>query len=118
MPYLRFKGFDEEMLREHLSDLVAEFARVAGVPREIVKIELLNITRITETPPSVEIFMFPRSQEMHDAIASALHGLLEHAGCGDAHLFFVLLSPALYYKQGRALKNISWLPESHPPEPC
>lgn len=109
MPYLRFKGFDEEILRQHLPVLVDEFSRVSAVPREIVKIELLRITRITDTPPSVEIFMFQREQKKHDAIAANLYDLLSHFGYRDVHIFFVLLTPSLYYKQGVPLKNISWL---------
>lgn len=42
--YLRFKGFDEEGLRLALPMIVEEFSRVAAVPREIVNVELLNIT--------------------------------------------------------------------------
>jgi hypothetical protein len=109
MPYLRFKGFDEEFLRQALPVLVEEFSRVASVPREIVKIELLSITQITATPRSLEIFMFPRTQERHNAIASTLHGILSRDGYGDVHIFFVQLTPSLYYKEGMPLQNISWL---------
>ena len=109
MPYLRFKGFDEEFLRQELTVLVDEFSRVAAVPREIVKIELLSIRQVTPTPRSLEIFMFPRTQERHDAIASAMHDILDRNGYGDTHIFFVLLSPTLYYKKGVPLKDVSWL---------
>jgi hypothetical protein len=88
---------------------VEEFSRVAAVPPEIVKVELLTITRITATPRSLEIFMFPRSQEKHDAIAATLYDLLSRHGCRDVHIFFVLLSPSLYYKEGVPLQHISWL---------
>jgi hypothetical protein len=109
VPYLRFKGFDEGFLRQQVPVLVEEFARVAAVPHEIVKVELLSITQITETPRSLEIFMFPRDQRKHDAIAENLNDLLCHFGYRDVHIFFVLLTPSLYYKEGRPLKNISWL---------
>ncbi|MFZ2949294.1 MAG: DUF1904 family protein [Desulfuromonadaceae bacterium] len=109
MPYLRFKGFDEEFLRQQLPLLVEEFARTAAVPREIVKVELLRITRITPTPRSLEIYMFPRTQEKHDAIAATLHAMLSSHGYRDVHIFFVLLAPSLYYKEGMPLQNISWL---------
>ena len=114
MPYLRFKGFDEVFLQELLPVLVEEFSRIAAVPQEIVKVELLSITQITATPRSLEIFMFPRTQEKHDAIAGNLHGLLSHFGYRDVHIFFVLLTPSLYYKEGVPLKNISWLSECLP----
>ncbi|MBT0652428.1 DUF1904 family protein [Geomobilimonas luticola] len=110
MPYLRFKGFDEEPLRRALPVLVEEFSRIAAVPREIVKVELLNITRLTATPRSLELFMFPRTQEKHDRIAENLYNLLSHFGWGDVHIFFVLLAPSLYYKEGMPLKEVSWLP--------
>lgn len=110
MPYLRFKGFDEDFLREQQPRLIQEFSRLAAVPPEIVKVELLTIRQINETPRSLEIFMFPREQQKHDSIAAALYDLLSQFGYRDVHIFFVLLSPALYYKQGAPLKNISWLP--------
>jgi len=110
MPYLRFKGFDEEGLRQALPVLVMEFSRVAAVPKEIVKVELLNITQISASPRSLEIYMFPRTQEKHDAIAAILHDLLSHFNYRGVHIFFVLLTPSLYYKEGMPLKDISWLP--------
>lgn len=114
MPYLRFKGFDEAFLRQASPLLVDEFSRIAAVPREIVKIELLNIKQITASPRSLEIFMFPRPPELHDRIAENLHSLLSQLGYQDVHIFFVLLTPSRYYKQGLPLKNVSWLPE-YPP---
>jgi hypothetical protein len=114
MPYLRFKGFDEGFLQEQLPLLVEEFSRVAAVPREIVKIELLPIVQITATPLSLEIFMFPRGQRKHDIIAENMYDLLCHFGYQDVHIFFVLLTPSLYYKEGLPLKSISWLPEYTP----
>lgn len=116
MPYLRFKGFDETFLRQAVPALVEEFSRIAAVPREIVKIELLDIKQITASPRSLEIFMFPRTPEKHDRIAENLHRLLSHFGYQDVHIFYVLLTPSLYYKQGLPLKNVSWLPEYPPHE--
>lgn len=112
MPYLRFKGFEEDFLRQHLPLLVEEFSRTAAVPREIVKIELLSITQITSTPRSLEIYMFPRTQEKHDAIVANLHNLLSQFGYRHVHIFFVLLTPSLYYKEGVPLRNVSWLQEN------
>lgn len=109
MPYLRFKGFDEAFLRTVSPELVEEFARAAAVPREVVKVELLAITQITATPRSLEIFMFPRVREKHDHTAERLHALLSCHDYCDVHIFFVLLEPSLYYKEGMPLQNISWL---------
>lgn len=49
-------------------------------------------------------------QKKHDAIAATMHDLLNHFNYRDVHIFFVLLAPSLYYKEGMPLKNISWLP--------
>ncbi|MDD2273598.1 MAG: DUF1904 family protein [Desulfuromonadaceae bacterium] len=105
MPYLRFKGFDETFLQQQLQLIVEEFSRTAAVPREIVKIELLRITQITPTPRSLEIYMFPRSQKKHDTIAGNLYDLLSYFGYCDVHIFFVPLSPSLYYKKGLPLNE-------------
>ncbi len=116
MPFLRFKGFDEGFLRERVPLFIEEFSRVAGVPRDKVKIESLAIVQITATPRSLEIFMFPRPQKKHDAIAATLNDLLSHFGFLDVHIFFVLLTPELYYKEGRPLQDISWIPDYSPHE--
>jgi hypothetical protein len=113
MPYLRCKGFAEGVLREMLPALLDEFSLVAAVPLEIVKIELLHIAQITATQRSLEIFMFPQEQEKHDSIAAALHAMLGRHGYGDVHIFFVLLTPSLYYKEGMPLKNAPWLSDSY-----
>jgi hypothetical protein len=109
MPYLRFKGFDEGFLHEQAELFVAEFARVAVLPPEIVKIELLPIVPITGSPLSLEILMFPRSQKRHDRIARCLNELLAHFGFPEVHIFFVPLNASLYYKQGLPLHEVSWL---------
>jgi hypothetical protein len=115
VPYLRFKGFEEELLREMLPELLDQFSRIAVVPLEIIKIELHQIAQITATPRSLEIFMFPRAQEKHDAIAAVLHAMLERHDCREVHIFFVLLTPSLYYKQGEPLKDATWLTGSNGP---
>ena len=110
MPYLRFKGFEEGFLRGNSSLIVEEFARAAGVPHDKVKVELLPVIRITSTPLSLEIFMFPRAQRKHDIIAQRLDALLRLFGMRDVHIFFIPLLPQLYYKKGEPLREISWLP--------
>lgn len=110
MPFLRFKGFDEERVRQMTPSVIEEFSRVAGVPQEVVKVELLSIRQITATPRSLEIYMFERDREKHDAIAATLHALMLHRGFEGVHIFFVLLTPALYYKEGAPLQTLPWLP--------
>jgi hypothetical protein len=106
MPFLRFKGFEKKHLKEAAPALTKEFARIANIPEEIVKIELLPVEQITNTPPSLEILMFQRKKEVHDALASKLHAMLSEYGYENVHIFFVILTPSLYYKEGQPLKEI------------
>ncbi|WP_098743466.1 DUF1904 family protein [Paenibacillus sp. EZ-K15] len=104
MPYLRFKGFTEVFLEEITPQVVAEFAGIVQIPQEIVKIELLPYQIITNTPLSVEILMFQRTQEIHDAVAARIHDILSERGYRNVHIFFVILKRNLYYKEGRPLE--------------
>ena len=82
MPYLRFKGFSEVFLEEITPQVVDEFCGIVQIPQEIVKIELLPYQIITNTPLSVEILMFQRSQEIHDAVAPAFTISCQNTGTG------------------------------------
>ncbi|QRG65565.1 DUF1904 family protein [Brevibacillus choshinensis] len=104
MPFLRFKGFEKEWLQEASPVIIDEFARIAEVAKEKVKIELLLVEQITNSPHSVEIMMFEREQEKHDAIAYMIHEILKPHGFENTHIFFILLSPSLYYKEGLLLQ--------------
>jgi|GEM_PF-652825 len=103
MPYLRFKGFPRDFLHSIAPRVVEEFAAIVQIPKEKVKIELLLTEAITQVPLSVEILMFPRKQEIHDAVAAMLNRMLLEADYPNAHLFFIILSPSLYYKNGEPL---------------
>ncbi|GAB7389070.1 hypothetical protein BSNK01_29080 [Bacillaceae bacterium] len=103
MPYLRFKGFAKDLLRRIAPLVIAEFSHLAKVPPEIVKIECLNIDVIANSPLSLEILMFPREPETHDRIAASLDRILREQGYPNVHIFFVLLRPEFYYKQGLPL---------------
>lgn len=107
MPFLRFKGFEKEWLRNASPVIIDEFARIAEVAKEKVKIELLLVEQITNSPLSVEILMFEREQEKHDAIAHMIHEILKPHGFENTHIFFILLSPSLYYKEGMPLQTKS-----------
>ena len=107
LPFIRFKGFESDFLHGISPVISEEFARLAGVAPEKVKLESLQVEAITNSPLSVEIYMFPRDQEKHDAIASMIHKILAEHGFPHAHIFFVLLSPSLYYKEGLPLQSIS-----------
>lgn len=103
MPFLRFKGFDPQFLREISPVVVEDFSQLAEVSKEKVKIESIQVEVITNSPLSVEIYMFPREQKKHDEIAAMLDALLKTYGYPQVHIFFVLLSPSLYYKEGLPL---------------
>ncbi|UJF32472.1 DUF1904 family protein [Paenibacillus hexagrammi] len=105
MPFLRFKGFDKQVIESMSTSLIEQFCHIADIPAEIVKLELLQVERVTNSPLSVEIYMFQREQEKHDAIAAMLDSELSQLGY-QAHIFFVILSPALYYKEGKPIKEI------------
>lgn len=104
MPFLRFKGFEKELLRTVSPEIIEEFARIAEVAKEKVKIELLLVEQITNSPYSVEILMFEREQRQYDAIAQMIHQILKPHGFENTHIFFILLSPSLYYKEGLPLQ--------------
>jgi len=106
LPFLRFKGFDPHFLRQISAELVENFARLAEVSKEKVKVESIQVEVITNSPLSVEIYMFPRTQQKHDEIAAMIHSILQKHGLGQAHIFFVLLSPSLYYKEGLPVQQM------------
>ncbi|MFC0470385.1 DUF1904 family protein [Halalkalibacter kiskunsagensis] len=106
MPFLRFKGFEKKHIEAITPMLINEFSVIADVPKEIVKVELLEIEQITNSPSSVEIFMFQRKQETHDAIASMIYKKISKYGYDHAHIFYVILTHELYYKEGKPLQEI------------
>jgi hypothetical protein len=108
MPFLRFQGFDKEVVERLAPGLAEQVAELAGISEAKVKIELLKAEPITDVPPSVEILMFPRKQDVHDAIAGGLHARLQECGYAHAHIFYVLLNPALYYKEGKPLTDYTY----------
>jgi hypothetical protein len=103
MPYLRFKGFTSEFLKTIAPRVVEEFAEHVAITKEKVKIELLLTETITTVPLSLEILMFPRTQEVFDATAAMLNRILSESGYDKVHIFFILLSPYVYYKNGEPL---------------
>jgi hypothetical protein len=106
MPFLRFKGFEKKYIEAITPRLIREFSMIADVPEEIVKVELLEINQITDSPSSVEIYMFQRKQEIHDAIAAMIHEKISEYGYCHAHIFYVILTHELYYKEGKPLQEI------------
>ncbi|MCZ8521778.1 MULTISPECIES: DUF1904 family protein [Paenibacillus] len=104
MPYLRFKGFPRGDVEQLAPLVVEEFAHIVKVPQEIVKIELLPVEPILNSPLSVEILMFPRDQAIHNDIAARLDAMLKEYGHNHVHIFFILLTRALYYKEGQPLE--------------
>ena len=103
MPFIRYKGFDKDFLLSFAPQLAKQFAEITGVPTELIKMELLPTEPLSAVPQSVEILMFPRHQAVHDAIAKCFNDCLRASGHPGVHIFFILLSPALYYKEGKPL---------------
>lgn len=106
MPFLRFKGFDKNILTAMAPLMIEKFSAIANIPEEIVKLEMLQVEAINNTPLSVEIFIFQREQQTHDEIAAMLNQMLEEQGFEKVHIFFIILNPALYYKNGQPLKEV------------
>ncbi|MDB5052249.1 MAG: hypothetical protein JWM44_299 [Bacilli bacterium] len=106
MPFLRFKGFEKDLLKNISSMIIEEFSYIANVAKEIVKIELINVEQITNSPMSVEILMFQRKNEIHDEIAKMIYKILSEYGYKHTHIFFIMLTPSFYYKEGLPLKEI------------
>ncbi|WP_248924696.1 DUF1904 family protein [Paenibacillus hamazuiensis] len=108
MPFIRFHGFDEGFLKSFSPLLKQQLSVIMGVHENIVKIELVSSQPISDLPKYVEILMFPRPQEAHDVIAKWLNDQLEQRGFPKTHIFFVLLAPSLYYKEGKPLVNYTY----------
>lgn len=105
MPFIRFKGFTGPQLEEVVPRITEQMALITHIPRERMKAERHDVQALTPSPASIEILMFQRDQEIHNRIASSLQAILEEAYMPDVHIFFNILSPALYYKQGKPLTD-------------
>ncbi|MDF2646564.1 MAG: hypothetical protein K0Q73_2369 [Paenibacillus sp.] len=68
MPFLRFKGFQKDFISSISSTIIQQFSKLTGVVQEKIKIELLLVEQLNNSPLSLEIYMFPRDQELHDNI--------------------------------------------------
>lgn len=117
MPIIRFKGFEREQVKSLAPFIIDGMHEVVAVPKENVKIELLHVEMITDAPRYVEILMFERAQEQHDAVAKMLYDLLCQHGFEQVHIFFIRLTPSLYYKGGHKLMKIPTLNRSAPGKP-
>ncbi|MEW9668523.1 DUF1904 family protein [Ammoniphilus sp. 3BR4] len=105
MPYLRFDGFTKEDLSPLIPRITREFANTAEVDEEKVKVELCQSERLTNSPRYLEIRMFQRSQDKHDRIVAVLDDILQSGGFKETHIFYIILSPQLYYKNGKPLSG-------------
>jgi 16S rRNA G1207 methylase RsmC len=105
MPYLRFKGFSNEYLHSVAPRLIEEFAQLVQIDKSMVKIETLLTEAISQVPLSLEILLFPRKQEVHDAVAAKFNEILRESGYEHVHIFFILLSPYVYYKNGEPIAH-------------
>jgi len=105
MPFLRFKGFDKQVIEQLSPSIIEKFSNIVSIPADIVKIELLHAEPVANSPLSVEILMFQREQHVHDSIAAMIYEQLSEYGF-KPHIFFVILTPSLYYKEGKPLQGI------------
>ena len=105
MPYLRFNGFTKEELSPLIPRIIQDFARTAEIDEDKVKVEFRPTGRLTNSPRSLEILMFQRSQDKHDRIAAVLYAILESGGFEDTHIFYKILSQQLYYRNGKPLSG-------------
>ncbi|MCY9514325.1 DUF1904 family protein [Paenibacillus apiarius] len=112
MPFIRFKGFKQPFVERISSAVIHLVADTVHIPPEIVKIELIHAIPVANSPLSVEIYMFQREQEKHDAVASKLYALLQEHGYDQVHIFYVILTPSLYYKEGKPLQGVPVIPEA------
>lgn len=110
MPFLRFKGFEPEFVSAIAPLIIEEVSGIVSIPKEIVKIELLNVHMIANSPRSIEILMFKRDQAIHDALAQRLNEMLTDRGYSNVHIFYVMLARELYYKEGKPLASGSTVP--------
>lgn len=105
MPFIRFKGFNKEDVERLSESIIEQSSEIIEVPKQLIKLELLNIEAITPNPCTVEIYMFQREPDKHHALANSLYQIVSQAGYQDAHIFFVMLTEAYYYKEGQALTD-------------
>ncbi|AIC95954.1 hypothetical protein BleG1_3407 [Shouchella lehensis G1] len=107
LPYLRFTGFSSERLQALAPVVIDVFSEIVHISKEKVKIERSTLEPILNVPLTIEIRMFSRAQSVHDQIASNLAALLREEGFETVHIYFLILSPELYYKDGVPIKPIT-----------
>ncbi|GAF22025.1 MULTISPECIES: DUF1904 family protein [Shouchella] len=105
LPYLRFTGFSSERLQTLAPTVIDVFSEIVHISKEKVKIERSTLEPILNVPLTIEIRMFSRAQSVHDQIANNLSALLREEGFETVHIYFLILSPELYYKDGVPIKS-------------
>lgn len=105
MPFIKFRGFEKKDVLVFAPKIIKEFSGITEVTKDMVKIEISEVEIITSSPYTVEISMFKRDQEKHNAIATAIYKILSEYGYEDSHIFYTILSPSLYYKEGNPLRS-------------
>ncbi|MDR6725347.1 MULTISPECIES: DUF1904 family protein [Paenibacillus] len=105
MPFIRFRGFTGHQLEEVVPKITEQMSLTSNIPQERIKAERYDVQALTPSPASIEIVMFQRDQEIHNRMASSIYVILVEAGLPDVHIFFSILEPTLYYKQGKPLTD-------------
>ncbi|MFB4213198.1 DUF1904 family protein [Shouchella sp. JSM 1781072] len=105
LPYLRFTGFSTETLQALAPAIIDVFTGIVDMSKEKVKIERVMSEPIANVPLTLEIRMFPRDQDVHDDIAETFTTFFREEGYDSVHIYFLLLSPERYYKNGKPIKR-------------
>lgn len=102
MPHLRFRGFEEIVLRENALGLLPALAEKIGCPEDWFTMEIVATSYLTQPPlPMIEVLWFTRGQEVQDQVATLLDEAAKGWGSASPTLLFHPLEKENYYEEGR-----------------
>ena len=106
MPQLSFHGVDIEKVQAISSALVATLADAMDTTEDNFILEVNPSVQVQAgaivTPyPFVEVRWFTRGQAIQDASAQVITHALQQQGYAEVEVFFLPLSEAAYYYQGK-----------------
>lgn len=85
MPQMRVRGIELNGLCKISDELIDLVTETAGVDEKYVKIEyfpaqMIRKGTVVESYPNIDIFWFPRTQELRDKVAQAITDFLQGKG--------------------------------------
>lgn len=102
MPHLRFRGFEESVLKEKALELLPSLAEKIDCPEDWFTMEIVATNFLTLPPmPMIEILWFARGQDVQDQVAALLDGAVKGWGLASPTLLFLPLEKENYYEEGR-----------------